>query len=519
MTDILGMMDYIQKQGDAGRQQGQQTRTAELYAQAMQAPVEQRPALLAQIARMSPGAAMDAQKGLSGMDADGHVAMAQEANQFLAVQQMGDPAATQQAYSRLVQHARALRFPVPDQYDDRFLPGIQKLATAGQSQQQLAPHVIGTALVDNTGKVLYQGQGTPKAPTYVDVPDGQGGSIKMQYDPESGGLVPLRVGGGQQPADPTMAPGPATQAVNGQPFYDSVLASIGPLGGILGSTTGGQHNVGSLHPDGRAVDIPLGASASPEAKAHAEQMMAALKAQGFIVRDERTHPAGQAVWSGPHLHVEAPGAAGRLGYNPPKAPAQQGMFRSLSPQEVQQAGLAPGTVAQIGPNGQIHVVGSTAPKPADSAKAEKLAAARADALDSVNQAISGIDSLTHSGGFQNLGTFTGDVLGHIPHTQTRDAQNALETVKNQVLLTTLGKLKALSATGASGFGALSNQEGKILQNSIANLETAQTHDAIVHNLRVIQQTLQRAAGLIGQGVHAPAPAAPAAGGWSIQEVR
>jgi hypothetical protein len=123
----------------------------------------------------------------------------------------------------------------------------------------------------------------------------------------------------------------------------------------------------------------------------------------------------------------------------------------------------------------------------------------------------------HSGGFQNLGTFTGDVLGHIPHTQTRDAQNALETVKNQVLLTTLGKLKALSATGASGFGALSNQEGKILQNSIANLETAQTHDAIVHNLRVIQQTLQRAAGLIGQGVHAPA--APAAGGWSIQEVR
>jgi hypothetical protein len=158
------------------------------------------------------------------------------------------------------------------------------------------------------------------------------------------------------------------------------------------------------------------------------------------------------------------------------------------------------------------------PKPADQAKAEKLAAARSDALDSVNQAIDGIDTLTKSGGFDQLGTFTGDVLGYIPHTQTRDARNALETVKNQVLLTTLGKLKALSATGASGFGALSNQEGKILQNSIANLETAQSHDAIVHNLHVIRLTLQRAAGLIGQGGGAAPQSAPASGGWSIQKV-
>jgi hypothetical protein len=331
MTDILGMMDYIRQQGDAGRKAGLEQHMGTLYAQAMQAPADQRPNLLAQIAQMSPDYAMSAQKNLNSQDADGHLAMAQEANQFLAVQQMGDPAATQQAYSRLVQHARALRFPVPDQYDDRFLPGIQKLASAGRPQEQLAPHVIGSALVDNTGKVLYQGQATTKPPTYVDVPDGQGGSIKMQYDPASGGLVPLKVGGPQAAPDPSLGPGPATQAVSGQPFYDSVLASIAPLGGILGSTTGGQHNVGSLHPDGRAVDIPLGASASPEAKAHADQMLAALQAQGFTVRDERTHPAGQAVWSGPHLHVEAPGASGgRLGYNPPKGGADSALQQRIT---------------------------------------------------------------------------------------------------------------------------------------------------------------------------------------------
>lgn len=444
-----------------------------------------------------------------------HDDLVQSAAQFAAFAET-DPATAQQMYPALAQKAHAVGIPVPATYDPKMLPAIQKLAGAAE-QQQLAPHVIGNALIDNTGKVLYQGPNAAKPPTYVDVPDGRGGSIKMQYDAESGGLVPLRVGGSQTPApaDASMGPGPATQAVNGQPFYDSVQGSIAPLGGILGSTTGGQHNAGSLHPQGRAVDIPLGASASPEAKAHAEQMMAALKAQGFTVRDERTRPAGQAVWGGPHLHVEAPGAGG-LGYTPPKSQAQQGMFRTLSAQEVQQAGLPPGTVAQVGPNGQVHVIAAAGNKTADSAKAEKLAAARSDALDSVNQAIDGIDTLQRSGGFGNLGTFTGDVLGHIPHTQTRDAQNALETVKNQVLLTTLGKLKALSATGASGFGALSNQEGKILQNSIANLETAQTHDAIVHNLQVIRHTLQRAAGLIGQG--APTQSAPAAGGWSIQKV-
>lgn len=160
--------------------------------------------------------------------------------------------------------------------------------------------------------------------------------------------------------------------------------------------------------------------------------------------------------------------------------------------------------AQGVPEAQITqmVLGSTATKPADQAKAEKVAAARSDALDSVNQAIEGIDSLTRSPGFDNLGTFTGDALALLPHSKTRDSASALETVKNQVLLTTLTKLKALSATGASGFGALSNQEGQILKNSIANLETAQSHPAIVKNLKTIQDTLKRAAGLI-EGQPAP----------------
>lgn len=55
----------------------------------------------------------------------------------------------------------------------------------------------------------------------------------------------------------------------------------------------------------------MGASASDAVRANADKMMADLRAQGYIVRDEREHPKGQKVWGGPHIHVELPeGAAG-----------------------------------------------------------------------------------------------------------------------------------------------------------------------------------------------------------------
>lgn len=45
----------------------------------------------------------------------------------------------------------------------------------------------------------------------------------------------------------------------------------------------------------------------------------------------------------------------------------------------------------------------------------------------------------------------------------------LQTIKAKTLLNVLGGLKELSATGASGFGQLSNVEGETIKNSIENL--------------------------------------------------
>jgi hypothetical protein len=106
-------------------------------------------------------------------------------------------------------------------------------------------------------------------------------------------------------------------AAGGQPFYTDVEQAIAPYGAKVTSTTGGQHNVGSLHASGRAMDIGMGASATDAIRAQAPQLIADLQNRGYTVRDERTHPAGQAVWGGPHIHVEVPQGGGAM--QPPAA--------------------------------------------------------------------------------------------------------------------------------------------------------------------------------------------------------
>lgn len=68
------------------------------------------------------------------------------------------------------------------------------------------------------------------------------------------------------------------------------------------STTGGTHNVGSVHSSGCAVDVRT-RDKTPE---EVEEMITSARDQGITVRDERTRPAGQAVWSGPHVHLQVP---------------------------------------------------------------------------------------------------------------------------------------------------------------------------------------------------------------------
>lgn len=66
------------------------------------------------------------------------------------------------------------------------------------------------------------------------------------------------------------------------------------------STTGGQHNSGSLHAKGLAIDVRTH-DKTPD---QVNNFIKEVERQGYRVRDERVRPAAQKVWSGPHLHIE-----------------------------------------------------------------------------------------------------------------------------------------------------------------------------------------------------------------------
>jgi hypothetical protein len=71
------------------------------------------------------------------------------------------------------------------------------------------------------------------------------------------------------------------------------------------STTGGHHNPGSAHGQGRAIDVRTRDHTDAEVEAFIDDARAA----GIDVRDERTRPPGQQIWSGPHLHLSVPAGA------------------------------------------------------------------------------------------------------------------------------------------------------------------------------------------------------------------
>src|SRR5688572_12847226 len=70
----------------------------------------------------------------------------------------------------------------------------------------------------------------------------------------------------------------------------------------VGSTTGGRHNRGSKHYSGNAIDIAESGGFTDE---QVRQLSHAAASRGLLLRDERRRPAGQKVWGGPHVHLEA----------------------------------------------------------------------------------------------------------------------------------------------------------------------------------------------------------------------
>lgn len=213
--------------------------------------------------------------------------------------------------------------------------------------------------------------------------------------------------------------------------------------------------------------------------------------------------------------IQQQGANGAYTIDPTLPPEVQAQIRAAESAGVDYNGVNPGIIqARPDPSQMItpyqqaqleisnrtaqraDAAANTATEIQQQARQEKQAQQRSaieGAVASYDDALATIRKLRSHPGYESLGTIQGDVALNTPlvRTDAKGANAALETVKSQSLINTLSALKAASATGASGFGSLTEKEGAALQAAIANLSTAQSHEDLDSNLAEIERVMTR----------------------------
>lgn len=150
------------------------------------------------------------------------------------------------------------------------------------------------------------------------------------------------------------------------------------------------------------------------------------------------------------------------------------------------------------PNGLYFKVGGEVPPTAAERKdlqaIEKGERAEAAARTGANNVISSINTARQLVGRGNLGfmpvTGVGSLLNWIPGTTGRDLEGQLDTIKANMGFDKLQQMRANSPTGGA-LGAVSDFENKMLQSTIANLETSQSKEQFLENLQKVEDTYNR----------------------------
>lgn len=95
------------------------------------------------------------------------------------------------------------------------------------------------------------------------------------------------------------------------------------------------------------------------------------------------------------------------------------------------------------------------------------------------------------------------LMGMVPFTDANRLKTLLQGIAEKTGFKALLEAKSSSATGASGFGALSAPELKLLQNAYANLEQTQDPQVLRSNLMVVRDLMAKAVGEESQSPATP----------------
>ena len=182
---------------------------------------------------------------------------------------------------------------------------------------------------------------------------------------------------------------------------------------------------------------------------------------------------------------------------PPKPPAPGkggGPFRAATAEEL--AGYPEGTAAQVDTSSgklvNIRAPSVSVAKNLPSARRER-ATALVDTLTRFNEDL--IHLRQHPGLQSALGFISGRLPGAVLGQSAQDAINLIENLQKRVGLDELMKFKATSAQGASGFGNLSNEEGRRLEAAFGSLDRTNSFEEFTRvldrMLRINTEVLKR----------------------------
>lgn len=469
LPDIAGSFQRGQAFGTQQRLQreGEQRRNdlSRLAGMAYTAPVDQQQALVGQAVGIDADAGMSLGESLEQSKGARTKQLAQRARLFVGMAEAGNPEAAQSMYPQLAQEARNLGLgDVPLEYSPQMLPALKQFATlgdasAGQDLKNLRVGDDGYYYGVQNGQFVNTGIKAQQQNQVFDTGAGIYGINKSTLQ-----AAPVQIGGAppQQPQAPQAGTYQTPQGV-----------------------------------------VRLGDDLTPEQR---EAAMADIAAGG-----------GASAVQLPDRGVSQPTGGGQQLRSAPKPASVPAGYRQLPDGSME---AIPGGPAQIAIDARADA--AEARQAAEDAKAGQKRQAeesrQIEASAAATQLVSAIDDLTKHPGFASLGTEWGDLQINTPivRNDAKDAAAKLRNISGQVALSTMARLKALSSTGATGFGSLTAPELKLLQNSIDTLESENiSNSQLVSSLKTIRDFMDKTASWVPSQ---STPPAPATGGWGIQKV-
>lgn len=429
MPGVLDLVNYVQQQGDIGRQRGEQNRLGQLYQQGLSAPTSDRRGIVGQMAAVNPQAAMQAQKSFADLDESD---MKEVGRMAYLLEAAPDEQKAAIYESQIVPRMRQSGLmDVPPTYDPKFAPMLQRIASvyggAGQSGRVQSTYVdaMGNRIaIMADGSTQALGQNAPNN-QIIDTGNGFYGVNKGNLN-----AAPVMVGGQQQLA---MPPG-SRQISNFQ---------------------------ATSHNDATGESIPLDQLPQDEQQA---AMQAILTGQTVTLP-----PSGQQLRSTPK-----PADPGR-------------MARTLTPEEIAQRGYRPGSIVQVDGLGNERVVQqpTQAAQSMSAAERKNILAAKAK-VPQLQNAIRGLDRIDAAlkqleGGLVNTGPVDQFAMRFTEAGQELEA--AVGGIQNSFL----------ALTRVPGIGSQSDLEARIASLQYPSLDKSpEVNRRTMENLKFFARDLANA---------------------------